>query len=154
MKPSIIMANYKKTESNNRGKKPLHHYARVWVLLSVIVIGLGYGGVKSFVDHQKVTKLYRQQIFGTWVEQNVADYAADSFVVKKNGIFIDGRQVTTQFTFDGVRLEFDLGAEHHRFEVRNSAMTQLKRVSPAHYESVFLNTTPPPPLPGTNELFR
>lgn len=154
MKPSMTMANYKKTEPNKHSKKPLHQYARVWALLSIIVIGLGYGGVKSFVDHQKVAKLYRQQIFGTWVEQNVAGYAADRFVVKKNGIYIEGRQVTTKFEFDGVRLEFDLGTEHHRFDVLNSTMTRLRRVSPAHYESIFINTTPPPPLPGTNELFR
>jgi|GEM_PF-2414085 len=133
-------------------KKPIHHYARVWVLLGIIVIGLGYGTAMMILDYQKVQKVYRKQIYGTWVEQNVADYAADHFTIKPKGVFMDGRQVSSKYSFDGVVLTFTIGGEEHRFEALNASMTKMKRTAPAHYESIFINTNPPESPSGSHDL--
>lgn len=73
-------------------------------------------------------------IYGTWVEQEVAPYAADSFEIRPAGVFINGRQISTHFEWDGSTLEYRLGDEIYLYTYSSE---NLVRQQPAHYISTF-----------------
>jgi len=74
------------------------------------------------------------QIYGTWVEQEVAPYVADSFEIRPAGVFINGRQVSTHFEWDGSTLKYRLGDDIYLYTYLSES---LVRQQPAHYISTF-----------------
>ncbi|MGF1726061.1 DUF2850 domain-containing protein [Photobacterium nomapromontoriensis] len=73
-------------------------------------------------------------ISGVWVEQDVAPYMADRFEIRPTGVFVDGRQVNSQYQWDGHKLEYRLGDQLYSYSF---ASNQLIRQRPAHYISSF-----------------
>ncbi|USD64716.1 DUF2850 domain-containing protein [Vibrio sp. SCSIO 43136] len=124
-------------------KREFFYYIRIWGLLTSILVGVGFAGYHVYQEQQAQLALYQQKVLGEWVEQNVAGYAADSFVVTADGVYVDRRLVSSEYKFDGVELSFMLGEERHVFRVVDQAMTKLRRIAPAHYESTFINVTEP-----------
>ncbi|MGF1684502.1 DUF2850 domain-containing protein [Photobacterium makurazakiensis] len=73
-------------------------------------------------------------IYGVWTEQDVAPYVADKFELSPAGVFVGGRQVTTQFKWDGNRLEYRAGDDNYSYLFHAN---RLVRQQPAHYISSF-----------------
>ncbi|KLV01620.1 hypothetical protein ABT56_21950 [Photobacterium aquae] len=82
----------------------------------------------------KTSGLARSDIYGVWVEQDVAPYAADSFELRPAGVFVGGRQVSTDYTWNGRELEYRYGNELYRYHLIDQ---QLIREQPVHYVSSF-----------------
>ncbi|AJR07608.1 hypothetical protein H744_2c0897 [Photobacterium gaetbulicola Gung47] len=77
-------------------------------------------------------------IYGVWVEQDVAPYAADRFEIRPEGVFVGGRQVNTQYQWDGSKLEYLKGETRYSYSFVSG---RLIRQSPAHYTSSFARQT-------------
>lgn len=100
----------------------------VVVATSAVTFGLWSAGKLEF------TPELLPDIYGEWVEQDVAPYVADRFEIRPAGIFVDGRQVNSQFLWDGRKLEYRLGDEVYSYSFVSN---QLVRQQPAHYISSF-----------------
>ena len=101
------------------------------VAVLIFVASLAIGLVKEdlFKSEPPVA-----QIYGTWVEQEVAPYVADSFEIRPSGVFIQGRQVSTHFEWDGSTLKYRLGDDIYLYTYLSES---LVRQQPAHYISTF-----------------
>ncbi|PSW12588.1 DUF2850 domain-containing protein [Photobacterium sanctipauli] len=73
-------------------------------------------------------------IYGVWIEQEVAPYVADSFELRPAGVFVGGRQVNTKFKWDGSVLEYRVGDDTYSYYFHAD---RLVRQQPAHYISSF-----------------
>ncbi|MEZ8920025.1 DUF2850 domain-containing protein [Vibrio cyclitrophicus] len=76
-------------------------------------------------------------LYGTWVEQDVAHYVTDEFVLNANGVSVRGSVVSTSFDFDGNYFEYKTGGRAYRFRITNSDNTEMVLDSDAHYNPVF-----------------
>ncbi|MEZ9826460.1 DUF2850 domain-containing protein [Vibrio cyclitrophicus] len=76
-------------------------------------------------------------LYGTWVEQDVAHYVTDEFVLNANGVSVRGSVVSTSFDFDGNYFEYKTGDRAYRFRITNSDNTEMVLDSDAHYNPVF-----------------
>ena len=76
-------------------------------------------------------------LYGTWVEQDVAHYVTDEFVLNANGVSVRGSVVSTSFDFDGNYFEYKTGDRAYRFRITNSDSTEMVLDSDAHYNPVF-----------------
>ncbi|MEK6166259.1 DUF2850 domain-containing protein [Vibrio cholerae] len=78
----------------------------------------------------------KSELYGIWVEQNVAPYAAQKITIGTQGIVLNGRLVTTHFNYDGARLEFTVNGQPYQFEIMLEKK-QMKQRSSANYQSVY-----------------
>ena len=76
-------------------------------------------------------------LYGTWVEQDVAHYATDEFVLNANGVSVRGSVVSTNFDFDGSYFEYETGDKKYRFRMTNADNTEMVLDSGAHYNPIF-----------------
>ncbi|ELE8119809.1 DUF2850 domain-containing protein [Vibrio fluvialis] len=76
-------------------------------------------------------------VYGLWVEQNVAPYAAQKIELEAKGVVIEGRVVTTSFDFNGRYLEYRIGDQEYRYKMLNEENTEMTLISPAHYNPTF-----------------
>ncbi|ODQ01590.1 MULTISPECIES: DUF2850 domain-containing protein [Salinivibrio] len=80
-------------------------------------------------------EMTKKDLYGEWVELEVAPYAADRFEVRSDGIYTNGSRATTAYTFDGDELSYTIGTQEYLYRVENKST--LERLSPAHYTSMF-----------------
>lgn len=122
--------------SNSASKKK--RLERGLILIGVIgiavVIGL-YGQVfNRLADSFSPSK---SEIYGIWIEQNVAPYAAKRIHVQSDSIIIDGRLVTTQYDFNGRYLSFYVGDQKMQYRMLNDQFTEMRLVSKTAYNPTF-----------------
>lgn len=96
-----------------------------------LALGLLLAGL---LDGSKVHSSNLPDINGMWLEQDVAPYAADSFEIRPEGVFVNGRQVNTQYQWDGNTLEYLRGGTLYSYSFLSG---RLIRQRPAHYISSF-----------------
>ncbi|MGR5065626.1 DUF2850 domain-containing protein [Photobacterium sp. DNB22_13_2] len=96
-----------------------------------LALGLLLAGL---LDGSKAHLSNLPDINGMWLEQDVAPYAADSFEIRPEGVFVGGRQVNTQYQWDGSTLEYLKGGTLYSYSFLSG---RLIRQSPAHYISSF-----------------
>lgn len=108
--------------------------SQVFLLMGSIVVGaLGF----LFAQQTDVFKEVDESgIYGEWVEQEVAPYAADRFEIRKDGIYINGRRSTTDFDYDGAKLIYTIGAQEFVFKMDDEK--RFQREKPHHYSSYFV----------------
>ncbi len=110
------------------------------IITAIVVIFLIFTiGVLSVLLSQHLESLSSKTIlYGVWEEQDVPGYARDSFEVRKEGIYISERIVDTRYSFDGRTLLYEFEGKTFEYKVkRDEDTTELLRVSPTHYQSVF-----------------
>ncbi|NOH98025.1 DUF2850 domain-containing protein [Vibrio sp. 99-70-13A1] len=76
-------------------------------------------------------------IYGTWVEQKVAHYAKDEFVLSERGVSVSGSIVATDFKFDGNHFEYNAGDKTYRFRMINAENTEMILDSDGYYNPLF-----------------
>ncbi|WP_299692856.1 DUF2850 domain-containing protein [uncultured Vibrio sp.] len=76
-------------------------------------------------------------LYGTWVEQGVAHYATDEFVLSHRGVSVAGALVATNFDFDGRYFEYKAGDKTYRFRMTKSDHSEMKLDSDSHYNPIF-----------------
>lgn len=79
----------------------------------------------------------KSDLYGVWIEQNVAPYAAQQIELEPRGVLIEGRVMTTSFDFDGRYLEYRIGEQRYRYRMLNEQHTEMTLISPAHYNPTF-----------------
>jgi hypothetical protein len=85
-----------------------------------------------------IEKTYpKSAIYGIWVEQNVASYAAEEFVLSAAGVSINGGVVDTKYRWNGVYLEYRLGEKERKFKVLNEQYTELQLISESSYQPIY-----------------
>jgi hypothetical protein len=102
-------------------------------LLLIFIIGLSSVLVARYLDDTRSKTL----IYGVWEEQNVPSFAQDRFEVREEAIYIEERIVDTHFTFDGSTLVYEFEGKKFEYIVLDDNVTELQRIAPLHYESVF-----------------
>ncbi|EMK6937372.1 DUF2850 domain-containing protein [Vibrio cholerae] len=78
----------------------------------------------------------KSELYGIWIEQDVAPYAAQKITIGTQGIVLNGRLVTTHFNYDGARLEFMVNGLPYQFEIMLEKK-QMKQRSSANYQPVY-----------------
>ncbi|KJY85078.1 hypothetical protein TW81_01795 [Vibrio galatheae] len=108
-----------------------------------IVVGALCAAVAAILMASSLYQFYldkvypKSKIYGTWVEQNVASYAAEEFVLSARGVAINGGIVDTQYSWDGAHLEYQMGDKVRKFKVLNEELTELQLVSEPNYQPVY-----------------
>ncbi|WP_038174923.1 MULTISPECIES: DUF2850 domain-containing protein [Vibrio] len=109
---------------------------------TIVIVALVFA-VVAVVLADKLYDLYlakaypKSTIYGIWVEQNVAAYSTDKFVLSSSGVAVDGGVVDTHFDWNGSYLEYNVGDKVRRYKVLNEQMTEIQLVSEPHYRPVF-----------------
>ncbi|WP_237157073.1 DUF2850 domain-containing protein [Photobacterium rosenbergii] len=106
-------------------------FAMAVAVTGAIALGLLLAGL---FDSAIAQDKHLPDINGVWTEQDVAPYAADSFEIRPEGVFVNGRQVNTQYQWDGSKLEYLRGDDLYIYSYLSG---RLIRQSPAHYISTF-----------------
>ncbi|WP_028024382.1 DUF2850 domain-containing protein [Enterovibrio calviensis] len=74
-------------------------------------------------------------IYGEWIEQGVAPYAADRFEVRRDGIYIKGARTTSHYEFTGRKLIYTVGNNTYLYVVEDA--NTIQREKPYHYSTPF-----------------
>ncbi|CAH1562904.1 MULTISPECIES: DUF2850 domain-containing protein [unclassified Vibrio] len=120
----------KKTNTRKWIERALMFIALVGTLA---VIGV-YGDLIGRFVYKPVPK---SLIYGKWIEQEVAPYAREEFIVSERGIIVQGSTIATDFEFDGKTFSYKVGSKVREFEFVGQNHTEMKLDSNAHYLPVF-----------------
>ncbi|BCL70863.1 hypothetical protein TUMSATVNIG1_28280 [Vibrio nigripulchritudo] len=126
------------------GRQDMSYYLKAGLLLGTLIVGVGVGLYHVLNQYNAEQKELRKHIYGHWVEQNVAPYMRDSYTIKQEGVYRDGRLIASDFSFNGNELKFSSGGSKHEFIIISETFKKMRRIKPEHYESIFLNTNPQP----------
>ncbi len=133
------MFNNSQSDPSNSGsrvksRKRLELFLILVVILGSIVAAILYGNV---IDRVKSTLSPKQEIYGIWVEQDVAYYSTRQLEIGPEGIVMEGRVYTTRYNFDGRYLTFKVAGEDYKFQMTNPENTEMKQVTGGHYKPIF-----------------
>lgn len=133
----ITTGLYSEEEQRNQSKLKRKIIERCLMILALVG---SFAVVSLFGD--VITRLQdsvtpNHLLYGTWVEQDVAHYATDEFVLNANGVSMAGSIVATHFEFDGNYFEYKAGDQTYRFRMTNSDNTEMMLDSDSHYNPVF-----------------
>ncbi|PNI05050.1 N-acetylglutamate synthase [Vibrio diazotrophicus] len=120
--------------SGVKNRKRLELFLIFLLVLGSIVAAILYGNV---IDRIKSTLAPKQEIYGVWVEQDVAYYSTRRLEIGPDGITMEGRVYTTRYDFDGHYLTFKVAGQEYKFQMTNPENTEMKQVTSAHYKPIF-----------------
>lgn len=104
------------------------------VILFILLIAGGIGFLVAN-DIPVFKEVDQTAIYGEWIEQGVAPYAADRFEVRKDGIYVKGARTTSHYEFTGSKLIYTVGNNTYLYTVEDSKT--LNREKPYHYSTPF-----------------
>lgn len=108
------------------------------ILFFALIAAVGFVLVANVFYQRYLEQTYpKSDLYGTWVEQDVAGYATEEIVLGRAGVSINGGVVDTDYRFDGTHLEYQFGDETRRYKMLNSEFTEMKLVSEPHYQPIF-----------------
>ena len=127
------------SEAEQRNQSPLKRKIIERCLMVLALVG-SFAVVSLYGD--VITRLQEAAtpnhlLYGTWIEQDVAHYATDEFVLNANGVSVAGSIIATSFEFDGNYFEYKAGDKTYRFRMSNSDNTEMTLDSESHYNPVF-----------------
>ncbi|KAB0304406.1 DUF2850 domain-containing protein [Vibrio fortis] len=123
-----------KQKNANFKRKFVERSLMLLALIGSIAVVILYQDVFSRMQAASTPK---SMIYGTWVEQNVAHYATDEFVLNERGVTVAGSVIATDFSFDGNYFEYRSAGKTFRFKMVNSDNTEMRLDSDAYYNPVF-----------------
>ncbi|MDE1331015.1 DUF2850 domain-containing protein [Vibrio aestuarianus] len=106
----------------------------VLALVGTVAVFSLYSDIFSRISDYLTPK---EQVYGIWVEQNVAPYVAKHIELSQQGVMSGGRVLATSFDFDGHYLEYQIGDEHYRYKILNESYSEMTLVSSEHYNPTF-----------------
>lgn len=111
----------------------LRQYRR-WIIIIVIalvVISISAFKFKAAIEQHQQLML---QVIGVWQERDVAPDRVEIFEVRQQGIYRQGRLLTSNYFWDGVQLRYQFG---HQFYIYTYEDKVLIRQQPTHYLAMF-----------------
>ena len=128
---------YSEAEQRNQSKLKIKIIERSLMALALIgtiaVVSL-FGDIINRVQNAATPD---HLLYGTWVEQDVAHYATDEFVLNANGVSVAGSIIATSFEFDGNYFEYKAGDKTYRFRMTKADHSEMVLDSDGHYNPVF-----------------
>ncbi len=115
---------------------------RKWIERSLMLSAI-VGSIVAFMLYGDLIARYinpsldESIVYGKWIEQDVAPYAREEFVLSSGGVAVNGAIVATEFEFDGDSLSYKVGSTVRKFEFINQQHSEMKLDSNAHYLPVF-----------------
>ncbi|MGO1296923.1 MAG: DUF2850 domain-containing protein [Vibrio sp.] len=119
---------------SSQKRKYVERACIVFALIGTIVVGSGYVYLYLQARHVFTSQ---EQLYGMWVEQDVAPYAASTINIRSGTIMMQGHTVATQFRFNGEVLSFNAGGSEYRYRMLNDDHTQMRLISSANYNPTF-----------------
>ncbi|MGP8307429.1 DUF2850 domain-containing protein [Vibrio sp. YIC-376] len=139
--PSVVNKNAAITAQSqlnalekSKFRKGVERSLMLAAVLGTIIVCMLYSDLISRYINPTTPK---SAIFGKWVEQDVAPYAREKFVLSERGVTVNGSTIATDFEFDGDSFSYKLGATVRRFEFLDHQYTEMKLDANAHYLPVF-----------------
>lgn len=123
-----------KSDSRVKSRKRLEWFLTVVVILGGIVAAILYSNV---FEQVKNTFSHKQEVYGVWIEQDVAHYSAREFHIGPDGIAMEGRVYTTRYDFDGRYLTFKVAGQDYKCQMTDSENREMKQVTDGHYKAIF-----------------
>lgn len=121
------------TKSNGNNKLIERTFLIGSIIAAIAAVMLG----SQLYDYYLEKTYPKSDLYGRWVEQDVAFYAANEFVLNGAGVSVDGGVVATQFYWDGTYLKFNVGGKEHRFQALNEAFSEMKQISEPNYQPIY-----------------
>ncbi|AXY02309.1 DUF2850 domain-containing protein [Vibrio alfacsensis] len=115
---------------------------RKWIERSLMLSAI-VGSIVAFMLYGDLIARYinppidESIVYGKWIEQDVAPYVREEFVLSSGGVAVNGAIVATEFEFDGDSLSYKVGSTVRKFEFINQQHSEMKLDSNAHYLPVF-----------------
>ncbi|CAE6892679.1 MULTISPECIES: DUF2850 domain-containing protein [Vibrio] len=126
------------TEQNSSTKSTFRKWVERSLMLTALIgtfaVLMMYGDLITRYVNPPIPK---STIYGKWVEQDVAPYAREEFVLSERGVTVRGSTVATDFEFDGDTLSYKVGSTVRTFEFTDQHYAEIKLDSNAHYLPVF-----------------
>ncbi len=96
----------------------------IGLAVAALVCGaLIYFGYKSYINPT--------QVYGSWIELNAPSYDTEIITLNEKGVFRNHYLVSTNFKFNGKRIEIKTGKGRAIYELAGTEKSpQLKRVQP------------------------
>lgn len=123
-----------KQEQAKSKRKLIERSLMLLALIGTVAVVILFGDVLSRMQKAATPK---SMIYGTWVEQKVAHYATDVFVLNEHGVSIAGSIVATDFSFDGRYFEYSGADKSYRFKMINAENTEMILDSDGYYNPTF-----------------
>ncbi|WP_165312143.1 DUF2850 domain-containing protein [Vibrio ziniensis] len=120
--------------SRVKNRKRLELFLILVAILGCVVVVILYGNV---IESVKNTLSHKKEVYGVWVEQDVAYYSARILDIGPDGIAMEGRVYTTRYDFDGHYLTFKVAGQDYKFQMTNSENKEMKQVTNDHYKPIF-----------------
>lgn len=115
---------------NKANRPPIRAYAAkilFWAILSSLAAGFAaliLFSYRDFVDPKHV--------YGSWIEIGTPEYQTEVLTLNEQGVFRNGRMVSTRFKFDGKRIEIKTGRGVSIYQLAGTTSSpQLKRLDPS-----------------------
>ncbi|MGR5237034.1 DUF2850 domain-containing protein [Vibrio alfacsensis] len=115
-------------------RKWIERSMTLMAVVGTIVVFMMYGDLLARYINPPMDKSI---VYGKWVEQDVAPYAREEFVLSERGVTVNGAIVATDFEFDGDSLIYKVGSAVRRFDFIDQQHTEMKLDANAHYLPVF-----------------
>ena len=126
--------NEQPTQKKNNTRKWIERALMFIALVGTLAVIGVYGDLIGRFVYKPVPK---SLIYGKWIEQEVAPYAREEFIVSERGIIVQGSTIATDFEFDGKTFSYKVGSKVREFEFVGQNHTEMKLDSNAHYLPVF-----------------
>lgn len=130
----VVAENQQKGEMKTPQRKLVERMVIAIAVVGTVVVVSIFGNIGQHISEIMNPK---SSVYGTWVEQNVATYAAEKIVLSKHGVTVKGRVVATQFEFDGTELSYQFGNHTLRYKMKDHNNAEMKRISSPHYQPVY-----------------
>lgn len=125
-------------ESNSSTKSSLRKWAErslmLMAVLGTVIVCMLYGDLITRYINPPISKSI---IYGRWVEQDVAPYSREEFVLSERGVTVNGSTIATDFEFDGDSFSYKVGSTVRHFDFVGKQHTEMKLDARAHYLPVF-----------------
>lgn len=108
------------------------------VLLALVGSMAVFGLYKDLFGRYQSHTNPKSAVYGVWLEKDVAPFARDSFELAEDRVLIDNRVVSTRFDLSRSELSFYAGSVEYRYQFLNEAKTEVRQLSPSHYNPVFV----------------
>ncbi len=122
------------SEQKSRLRKGIERFLMLSGVIGTIIVCMLYSELIAQYINPSFSK---STIYGRWVEQDVAHYVRDEFIVSERGVTVNGSTVATNFEFDGKSFSFKMGSTVRRFKFTGKHYAEMQLDADLHYLPVF-----------------
>ncbi|WP_098414975.1 DUF2850 domain-containing protein [Vibrio sp. ES.051] len=131
---AITASNLSKPPKKSMFRQCLEGSLILLAVVGTVIVCMLYGDLITRYINPPIQK---STIYGRWVEQDVAPYAREEFVLSERGVTVNGSTLATSFDFDGDTFSYKVGSNERHFDFVSKQPAEMKLDANAHYLPVF-----------------